>query len=161
VVSLPLELIIISLRLAAIAATVATFSLAGFAAPAPGDHAAHHPQAAASAASGMPMADRAGMDAQMKAMHEMHEKMAQATTPEERSALMTEHMKAMQDGMAMMDKDAMPKMGKGAMKGKPPNMAMRQAMMEKRMDMMQSMMQMMMMDHMQQHAQMAGPAATR
>src|SRR5688572_17958066 len=57
-------------------------------------HAAHHPPAAA-----VP-ADRA--DAQMKAMQEMHRKMAAAKTPEERQALMAEHMKAMQGGMSMM-----------------------------------------------------------
>ena len=101
----------------------------------------------------------AHMDEHMKAMQEMHEKMAQAKTPEERSALMADHMKVMQDGMAMMAKDGMPMMGKGAMKGKAGNMAMRQTMMEKRMDMMQSMMQMM-MDQMHTR-QMAGPGAAK
>jgi hypothetical protein len=57
-------------------------------------HAAHHPPAAAAPA------DRA--DAQMKAMQEMHQKMAAAKTPEERQALMAEHMKTMQGGMSMM-----------------------------------------------------------
>lgn len=150
-----------SLRTIAITVATATFALTAFA-QAPG-HTAHHPQAAASAAGGMPMADRAamtGMDEHMKAMHEMHEKMAQAKTPEERSALMAEHMKVMQEGMAMMGKDGMPMMGKGAMKGKAGNMATRQAMMEKRMDMMQSMMQMM-MDQMQQNAQTAAPGAAK
>ena len=149
------------LRTFAIAVTAATFSLAGLA-QAPARHGAHHPQAAASAAGGMSMAGQADamahMDEQMKAMHEMHEKMMQAGTPEERSALMADHMKAMQDGMAMMGTDGMAMMGKGAMKGKAGNMAMRQAMMEKRMDMMQSMMKMM-MDQMQQ--QMAAPGATK
>ena len=36
------------------------------------------------------------------AMREMHEKMAQAKTPEERQALMADHMNAMQGGMQMM-----------------------------------------------------------
>ena len=36
------------------------------------------------------------------AMHEMHQKMAAAKTPEERQALMSEHMKAMHEGMGMM-----------------------------------------------------------
>ena len=38
----------------------------------------------------------------MKSMQEMHDKMMAAKTPEERAKLMQEHMKAMQDGMAMM-----------------------------------------------------------
>ena len=160
------------LRTFAIAAATSTFALASYA-EAPANHAAHHPQAATTAVGDMSMAGQADamahMDERMKAMQEMHEKMAQATTPEERSALMAEHMKVMQDGMAMMDKDAMPKMrangmptmGKSAMKGKAANMAVRQAMLEKRMDMMQSMMKVMMMDHMQQHAQMAMPVAPK
>jgi hypothetical protein len=87
------------------------------------------------------MADRMSkMDAHMKAMREMHDKMARARTPEERNALMTDHMKLMQDGMAMMG--GMKGMGgMGAMSG---DMAGHQQMMEKRMEMMQSMMQMMM-----------------
>jgi hypothetical protein len=36
------------------------------------------------------------------AMHEMHQKMAAAKTPQERQALMSEHMKAMHEGMGMM-----------------------------------------------------------
>lgn len=69
------------------------------------DHAAHHPPGA--------VADRmAMMDAQMSKMREMHEKMARAGTPQERQALMAEHMKLMQEGMAMMGG-----MGPGAMGG--------------------------------------------
>ena len=86
----------------------------------------------------------AGMQDQMKAMQQMHEKMLAAKTPAERNALMAEQMKLMQNGMTMMDG-----MGPGAMMGgKPGDMAARQGMMEQRMDMMQSMMQMM-MDRMQ------------
>ena len=99
-----LEISIISLRTFTIAVATTTFALAGFA-MAPVDHSAHHPQAAASAAADMPMADRtamAGMDEQMKSMHEMHERMTQAGTPEERSALMAEHMKVMQDGICLL-----------------------------------------------------------
>ena len=82
----------------------------------------------------------------MKMMHDMHQKMHAAQTPEERSALMKDHMKAMQDGVAMMAQmkddmsmqDAkMPSMG-GAMQGTPHDMMVR------RMDMMEMMMQMMM-----------------
>jgi hypothetical protein len=76
-------------------------------------------------------------DAQMKTMREMHEKMMGARTAEERSAMMAGHMKAMQDGMAMMK--AMP-----AMPGMQGDMAARQQMMEKQMGMMRSMMEMMM-----------------
>ena len=47
------------------------------------------------------------MDGQMKTMGEMHEKMKNAKTAEERSKLMAEHMKAMQAMMQMM-KDQMP-----------------------------------------------------
>ena len=76
---------------------------------------------------------------QMKAMQEMHDKMMAAKTPEERSALMAEHMKTMHEGMGMMK-------GMGGMTGPkspPSNMAERQTMMEQRMDMMQTMMEMM------------------
>ena len=87
----------------------------------------------------------ASMDKHMKDMQVMHEKMASAKTPEERQALMAEHMKMMQDGMGMM-KQMGGMSGMGGMqagKGMGGNMADRQQMMEKRMDMMESMMQMM------------------
>ena len=82
----------------------------------------------------------AQMDAQMKSMRDMHDKMMAAKTPAERQALMADHLKAMQDGMTMM----------GQMKGAKPNrapagdMPMSPEMMGKRMDMMEMMMQMMM-----------------
>jgi hypothetical protein len=87
----------------------------------------------------------ARMDEQMKTMQSMHDKMMQSMTPEQRSALMAEHMKVMQDSMAMMGgmmgKGGMSGMhGKGAMEG---GMGMDRQMMEKHMQMMQSMMQMM------------------
>ena len=47
-------------------------------------------------------ASAAAMDPRMKSMHEMHQKMARAVTPAERQALMADHLKAMQGGMAMM-----------------------------------------------------------
>jgi hypothetical protein len=112
------------------------------------------PMTPAPAAGGMPgmasppaaMTGRmAMMDTHMKSMREMHDKMARARTPEERNALMAEHMKLMQDGMAMMGGMGPGGMrgmgGMGAMSG---DMASHQQMMEKRMEMMQSMMQMMM-----------------
>ena len=152
----------ISLRTFTVAVATAAFALAGFAQPA-AKHAAHHPDTAASAAAGtMTMGDMDAampqMDGHMKRMQEMHEKMMQASTPQERSALMGEHMKMMQDGMAMMGgMGSAGMMGKGAMSAKQSKMPMakRQAMMEKRMDMMQSMMQMM-MDDAQQRDKMMG-----
>jgi len=77
------------------------------------EHKAHHPagstspapsqmKAAAKPTGAGQMAGMAKMDEQMKAMQAMHEKMMAAKTPEERQALMDEHMKLMQDGMGMM-----------------------------------------------------------
>lgn len=84
---------------------------------------------------GMSSADTARMENQMKAMQQMHDKMAAAKTPEERNALMAEHQKTIQDGMTMMKG-----MAPDGMKGE---MGMRHQFMEKRMEMMQAMMQMM------------------
>ena len=97
-------------------------------------------------ASPMAMPDQMGkMDAQMKTMQAMHDKMMAAKTPEERGKLMAEHMKSMQDGMAMME--GMSGAGMGGMKGMQGmggDMAARHQTMEKRMEMMQTMMKMMM-----------------
>ncbi len=122
----------------AIALSVTTgFALAGT--PAPSDE--HHPSASASASSKASVkasaksADPAPKaDDPMKAMHDMHEKMMAAKTPEERKALMAEHMKTMHDGMSMMNG----MMESGAAKPMSPQA------LQKRMDMMQMMMQMMM-----------------
>lgn len=96
------------------------------------EHAGHHPDAQPSASvPAMP-----GMPERMKAMHEMHDKMMSAKTPAERQALMADHLKAMQDGMAMMK-------GMGGGKGMPADMSQRHQMMEGRMEMMQMMMEMM------------------
>ena len=114
-------------------------------------HDAHHPAPATAtevaqaqpAAPGMGMragANLPGFADQMKAMQQMHDKMMAAKTPEERNALMAEHMKTMHQGMAMMGQMG----GLQGGKGMPGNMAERQHMLEQRMDMMQSMMQMMM-----------------
>ncbi len=103
--------------------------------PAPGradEHTSHHPAAAASAAA----------QPRMMAMREMHEKMMNAKTPQERQALMADHMKAMPDGLDLMK--GMGGMGAGGSKGMPSDSATRQQMMEQRMDMMQMMMEMMM-----------------
>ena len=118
------------------------------------DHNAHHPDASAPVAKPKPKATGPStatkdkmtqMDGQMKAMAEMHQKMMDAKTPEERSALMGEQMKTMQDGMSMMN--MMGGTGMGGMQSggaMPDNTNERQMLMEKRMDMMQMMMQMMM-----------------
>ena len=101
-------------------------------------------------------------DLQMTAMMDIHTRLMNAKTPEERNALMAEQMNVMQDGMAMMNnrsKDAkgmMSGMMSGMMmgnQGKDGNammsaiqggMMQHHQMMDKRMDMMQMMMQMMM-----------------
>ena len=86
----------------------------------------------------------AAMDNKMKAMDDMHQKMMAAKTPDEKKALMAEHMKSMQEGMKMMS--MMGGAGMADMQGKKPmpgNMGQHHQMMEKRMAMMESMMQMM------------------
>jgi hypothetical protein len=139
------ELVMTPLRTLALAAALAACSSTPWAAT-PEDP--HHPASAAAQQAKPKTAVKATvdqtakMDAQMKAMREMHEKMQNAKTPEERNALMTEHMKTMQDGMAMMN----------GMQGMGGGMGQREQMMEKRMDMMQTMMQMMV-------DRMAAPAA--
>ena len=70
--------------------------------------------------------------------------MMAAKTPEEKKALMAEHMKTMQEGMkmtGMIDEGMTDMQGKEPMPG---NMGQHHQMMEKRMAMMESMMQMMM-----------------
>ena len=90
-----------------LALAISAMGISAWAAPEDA-HQAHHPAAAASAAGvkampGKARPDMARMDTQMKAMHEMHDKMMAAKTPAERDALMAEHMKLMQGGMTMMD----------------------------------------------------------
>ena len=100
-------------------------------------------------------APMAKMEPRMKAMEEMHQKMMGAKTPAERQALMADHMKAMQGGMAMMKEmhggmqgmggsggmQGMTGMGDG--KGTPADMAKRHQMMTDHMATMQMMMDMM------------------
>jgi hypothetical protein len=101
------------------------------------------------------------MDAHMKRMQELHVKLTDAKTPEERQKLMDEQRREMHQGMAMMqamphDGSAMGGAGPG-MKGhtgKPADQKVQMQMMERRMDMMQAMMQSM-MD--QQSASASGP----
>ena len=103
------------------------------------DHVAHHPPDAAAA-----VPAPADYDRQMKMMQEMHQKMAAAKTPEQRAALMKDHRRVMQDGMAMMGRlrgGTMRGMRMEAGKGAMP---MDVDTMKRRMDMMEMMMQMMM-----------------
>jgi hypothetical protein len=107
------------------------------------EHAAHHPAGAASApapASKAPTPTQ--VEQQTRSLREMHERMMAARTPEERQALMAEHMKAMQDGMAMMGQ-MRGEGGEGA-GGRAGGMSTCARMMGPRMDMMEMMMQMMM-----------------
>ena len=101
------------------------------------------PMGAASANSMATPDPMARMDAQMKTMRDMHEKMMSAKTHEERSKLMAEHMKTMQDGMKMMESHAGMDDMKG-MQGMTGDMGAHHQMMAKRMEMMQTMMKMMM-----------------
>ena len=81
----------------------------------------------------------------MKMMQEMQQKMVGAKTPEERTAMMQEHMKTMQGGMGMMGQ-MKPGMAM-AESGKPPmasGMGMGRGMTACRMDMMDMKMTMMM-----------------
>jgi hypothetical protein len=104
---------------------------------------AHHPESAAKAGAAQAAPKKAPkinkapadkLDAQMKQMRTMHEKMAGAKTPEERNALTADHMKAMHGGMSMMS-DMMGRQGSG--RPQSPEL------MQKQMDMMDMMKDMM------------------
>jgi len=115
------------------------------------DHASHHPAGGAT----VPLPDAPPTTTGVKAMKEMHDKMANAKTPAARQSLMVEHMRAMQDGMhTMKGMGGGAAMGGMATKGIPADMAQRQRMMEERMEVMQ-----MMMDMMLQRMPMSGPDA--
>ena len=120
-------------------------ALAGPSYAATGDEHDKHKQADAAAAAS-PKADAGKhashmgmMDSQTGAMKAMHEKMMAAKTPDERSALMGEHMKTMGAGMAMMKDMPKGRPDRKSSKG----MAEHHAMMEKRMAMMAAAMEMM------------------
>lgn len=91
----------------------------------PQDHAAHHPDAAASvpsasAPAARPLAAAPGSyEQQMQKMQDMHQRMQAARTPAEKQALMGEHLKLMQSGMEMMSQmgTGMGGGGMGAMGG--------------------------------------------
>ena len=125
-------------------------ALALFAAGAPlwatqhDQHKAHHPAGSASTAGskalpGKTTPEMARMASHMRAMQEMHGRMMAAKTPEERNALMGEHIKTMQEGMGMV-KGMGGVGGMASPKGTPTSLTERQTMIEQRMDMMQTMM---------------------
>jgi hypothetical protein len=100
------------------------------------------------------------MDQHTKNMQALHDRMMNATTPEERQKVMDEQRKEMQGSMGMMNQmmqggTSPGGMGSGMMgqKGKPADTGAQMQMMQKRMDMMQMMMQTMM----DQQGMMAGP----
>ncbi len=107
------------------------------------------PPAPMMAGMGTPMT-MSSTEPRIKAMHDMHQKMKSASTPAERQALMADHMKAMQGGMAMMKethggmRGGMQGMsGMGEEKMTPADMAKRHQMMSDHMASMQMMMDMM------------------
>lgn len=59
----------------------------------------------------------AATDPRLKVMKDMQQKMLAATSPAQREALMADHMKAMQDGMAMMKEKHDGMQGMGGMRG--------------------------------------------
>jgi len=123
---------------------------------------ASNPNATATqSGSSMNMTSQMGqMDEHMKKMQALHDRMTNATTPEERQKVMDEQRQEMQAGMGMMNQmmqggGMMGGMGGGMMgqKGKPADATSQMQMMQKRMDMMQIMMQTMM----DQQGMTAGP----
>lgn len=114
-----------------VASTLAALAVAGCAVAqtpkADEDHFAHHPpgRAAPAGAAAPRAAAPDAFDKQMKAMQDMHQRMQTARTPAERAALMDEHMKLMQSGMAMMGQmHGMGGMGGPAAMGGPGGMGM-------------------------------------
>ena len=149
-----------TLRHTLLSIAIATASPGGFA-QTDAARALHHPEEPAKKTAAKAVAPKApskanesmaAMESQMKTMREMHEKMMAAKTPEESKALMGEHMKTMQDGMAMMGKmdsaggmKGMGGMGANARNGgMSMDMKSHHDMMGMRMEMMTSMMQLMM-----------------
>jgi hypothetical protein len=140
-----LEFTMTSIRKTTLCIAIVCLSLGAYA-QTDAEHTQHHPEAPAkkapkAAAKTDQMETMAGMEKQMNSMRDMHEKMMNANTPEEKNALMVDHMETMKDGMSMMGNMGMSGLGKTAKM--PRDIATRQMMLEKRMDMMQSMMQMM------------------
>jgi hypothetical protein len=94
---------------------------------------------------GEPGSAMAKMDEHIRLMREVHHRIMVAKTPQERSAVMAEHMQLMKDGMSMMSGMEKGGMGPGAketMKDMGPmdgEHAKRHAYMEKKMEMMQEM----------------------
>ena len=123
----------------ALALLVGCSSMPGSASRGVDEHAGHPPPGAAGTTPAP-----AGYEQQMKTMQEMHQKMAAAKTPEERAAMMKDHMKTMHDGMGMVGQMHGGMMGGKGMESGKGEMRMDPEMMKRRMDMMEMMMQMMM-----------------
>jgi hypothetical protein len=87
------------------------------------------------------------VDAQIAAMHAMHQRMMAAKTPADRKALMAEHERMMREGMTTMDG-----MSDEGSAGGACDMGERDHRMGKRMEMMQAMIQLI-MDRMSEHTQ--------
>jgi hypothetical protein len=148
-----LEFSMTTLRLTVLTLAMAAASL-GAVAQTDAEHTQHHASEPAKKTLKVPTAKSpskpnesvVAMDGKIKAMREMHEKVMAAKTPEERKALMADHMNVMQDGMSMMEKmDAMGGKGTDAKKGgMSMDMMDHHEAMQKRMEMMTTMMQMMM-----------------
>ena len=162
---------LLSLALAVALATAGNASLAGEPEVA---HQGHHPPtaptdpkapvtsvpAAETAAAPVTHADAGKVEAQLARMGDMHDRLAKARTPDERHALMAEHMAVMREGMAMMrDMSAGSMTGEGMNDGMRmgddssaagmhdhmgPEMRAHHEAMQRRMRMMEAMMQMMM-----------------
>ena len=92
-----------------VAVLIAAAALSGCATNQQDEHAQHHPEATSATSPGamgrggstgqMGMMGGAGSQMDMKSMCEMHNKMMSSKTPEERSAMMAEHMKSMSPEM--------------------------------------------------------------
>lgn len=114
------------------------------------EHSQHHPNGVAAApAQTAPATSEqqiSAMDKHLQRMRDMSRRLAEASTPQERQAILAEHHTAMQEGMKLMGHSTgMPSGGMGTMGGQMMGQMMqRHAMMEKRMEMLQTMMQMMM-----------------
>lgn len=86
------------------------------------EHDRHHPADAASVSGqsvpGTPEQQLSTVDRQVQLMREMRRKLAEATTPQERQAVMGEHHRTMQDSMTLLGKmQGMPMASMGMMGG--------------------------------------------
>ncbi len=138
-------------RHVALSIAVAAASFGAFA-QADAEHTQHHPaeptknvtKTAAAKSQAIARETKAAMESKMKTMREMHDRLMAAKAPEERKALMADHMKAMQEGMSMMGTmGGTSGTGTGSKRGEMSmDMMAHHEMMEKRLEMMTTIMQM-------------------